>query len=76
MNILDPIIKVSDALKKVGGSQAELGRVLGIGRASVNEWVRESRKHLPPLQAHRFVDIYGYDLDQRSHDDEQNSNAA
>ena len=58
MTEIDPKIRVDTALSQVDGNQAELGRVLDIGRASVNEWIREKREYLPPLQAHRFVKLY------------------
>lgn len=54
MNI-DPQITVDQALKWVDGNQSELARRLGIGRASVNEWVTTEREYLPPLQAHRYA---------------------
>ena len=56
---IDPQIRVADALEKVGGNQAELARQLGIERASVNGWVRTGMTYLPPLQAHRYVKLFG-----------------
>lgn len=64
MTSIDPQIRVVDALAKVGGNQAKLGRVLGITRASVNAWVLEGREFLPPLQAHRFVRLFGDHSDE------------
>ena len=55
---IDPKITVKEALHETDGNQAELARKLGIGRASVNEYVREGREYLPELQGHRFVKIY------------------
>lgn len=54
---LDPKITVAEALAWAGDNQAELGRRLGIGRASVNEWLFYKREYLPALQAHRYVRI-------------------
>lgn len=59
MTKLDPEITVEAALEKTGGNQAELARRLGVTRASVNEWVRTGRVHLPDLQGHRFTRIFG-----------------
>ncbi len=55
---LDPQIKVSDALKLTNNNQAELGRVLHIGKAAVNEWLSKEREYVPALQAHRLVKLY------------------
>ena len=59
MKEIDPKIEVTYALQVNNGNQAELGRKLGVGRASVNEWVRTGRQYLPELQAHRFVILFG-----------------
>lgn len=61
MNGFDPKISVEYALSKTNGNQAELGRLLGVTRASVNEWLRTDREFLPELQAHRFLMIFGDD---------------
>lgn len=58
MRAKDPIVKVSDALKKTDGNQSELARQLGVRRAWMCEIVSE-KTHLPPLLAHRFISIYG-----------------
>lgn len=55
MKYEDPEIPVSQALSAVGGNQAALGRMLGISRVAVNEWVKTGREYLPPLQAYRFL---------------------
>lgn len=56
---IDPQIPLAYALAKVGGSQAELARKLNVKRASVHDWKRRGLQYLPPLQAHRFVRIFG-----------------
>lgn len=58
MNDLDPLILVKDALKTTKNNQAALGRKVGIGRASVNQYVLENREYLPPLQAHRLLRLH------------------
>ncbi|MCB0627992.1 MAG: hypothetical protein KDC43_29705 [Saprospiraceae bacterium] len=55
MKYQDPKILVTDALLSVDGNQAALGRMLGISRVSVNEWVTTGRKYLPALQAYRYL---------------------
>ncbi|MEJ1463344.1 MAG: hypothetical protein RPU15_08715 [Candidatus Sedimenticola sp. (ex Thyasira tokunagai)] len=59
MRDIDPKVPIQYALLKVNGNQAELGRQLGVERASVNAWVHSDREYLPELQAHRFVKIFG-----------------
>lgn len=59
MEDLDPYIPVEIALEKANGNQAELGRLLGVERASVNGWVRANRMYLPELQGHRYVKLFG-----------------
>ena len=59
MKELDPKIPIKVALEKTDGNQAALGRLLHVERASVNGWIREKRKYLPPLQGHRFVKLFG-----------------
>jgi DNA-binding transcriptional regulator YdaS (Cro superfamily) len=59
MKDLDPKIPIETALEKTDGNQAALGRLLMVERASVNGWIREKRKYLPPLQGHRFVRLFG-----------------
>jgi len=48
------LVTVEEALRYAGGSQAALGRLLGVQRAAVNQWVVRGRKHLPELQSFRF----------------------
>ena len=59
-------IEVNYALSKTAGNQAELGRVLGVSRASVNEWVRTGRKYLPELRAYKFVETFGSPKSRRA----------
>ena len=56
---IDPVIPLDFALEQVGGNQSELARRLNIERASVSDWKRRGLENLPPLQAHRFVRVFG-----------------
>jgi predicted transcriptional regulator len=51
---IDPKITVAEALQLTNGNQSELGRMLGISRASVSAWLVSGREFIPPLQAYRF----------------------
>jgi len=51
---VDPKIRVDEAIQKAG-SQAKLGRILGVNRASVNGWLHNGLEFIPPLSAHRLV---------------------
>lgn len=44
---------------KKHGSQVLLAKALGLHKATINGWVRNKRKYLPPLHAHTFVHVYG-----------------
>lgn len=56
MTNLDPKVPVTEAILWAG-SQAELGRKLGVHRAAVSQWLAADRVFLPPLQAHRYVTL-------------------
>jgi len=53
MHDIDPHIPVSESIH-FAGSQANLSRLLGVSKSSVNEWVSSERDFVPPLQGWRL----------------------
>jgi len=58
MDYPDPKIKITDAIKQAGGTQAALSRALGVSRAYVCIMVKSGERYLPPLWAYRFREMY------------------
>ncbi len=58
MDTKKKLVTVKQALKRTNNNQAELGRVVGVSRSSVNEWVISGREYLPELRAYKYLEAF------------------